>query len=425
MLFLMSTANSPTSGRLTPSWVSNLTRRGSKSPSIEDRSSNPGGLLVPGQASRSSDSEGSRSIHSTRSDGSQTRTFIGRISNKFQRKRSPSTAGYDALTPPILGLKDFKAGPFHDWKAAFAKYNQLVTNQVSKDGSGQSKEFADICAELEKQCGGPFIHGLPEPVFDLALLWCPTGAQYRKQHPALHPSWSWTGWEGAGVNFPFDPYNCPDIRQSEGDFLRSEIFYYNLGPSNSPWTVRRLRDQKVRLQVPYHGPFRGNTHPTTETDTLRFAAFTIPAESFKMCQVVDDDKHRMPYSELMDKENRHCGNIMDYRHLISASDDRERKFEYVLLSRSRRCPAKADTTRPSSNVAHPPGTPIWKDDRFLWDEALEDFDDSHFNDSEWCMLNVMLVEYQDEGWWERVAIGQMHEEVWQAQNPTRKDIVLR
>lgn len=144
-----------------------------------------------------------------------------------------------------------------------------------------------------------------------------------------------------------------------------------------------------------------------------------------MSQVVDDDRQKMPYSELMDGKGQHCGTIMDYEHLISAGGDRPRTLEYVLLSRNRRCAAKENTARPAANTAHPPGTPIWKDGRFLWDQALEDFDETKFEESEWCMLNVMLIEYQEEGWYERVAVGQMHETAWKAQNPKRKEVVLR
>ncbi|KAF2642628.1 hypothetical protein P280DRAFT_383703, partial [Massarina eburnea CBS 473.64] len=320
----------------------------------------------------------------------------------------------------------------HNWKLGFSKYNQLVTNQVSKEQSYESEEFINICKSLTQQCGEGFVHGLPEAVWDLALLWCPTGKLLRKPHTTPEPSWSWTGWEGSGVNFPLDPHSCPDNRELEGDYFRSEVVNFHIGTLEKPWTIRREKKQSLRIDyIPYfHAPW-GVQRPQEYSDTLRFTASTISADSFRTVQLMSDNEEELPYSELMDEKNQHCGNIMDYRNLISpedtppAEDTPKRTFEYVLLSRSRRFPVEHNTKRPALNTAHPPGMPIWENNRFLWDQTLDDFDSDKFGENEWCMLNVMLIEHQTEGFAERVAIAQIHEEAWQAQNPVKKDICLR
>lgn len=75
---------------------------------------------------------------------------------------------------------------------------------------------------------------------------------------------------------------------------------------------------------------------------------------------------------------------------------------------------------------HPPGTPIWDGGRFVWDEEVVDFDEEVYENREWCMLNVMLIRWDEErGFAERVAVGRMHEDAWAKLGPQRKDIVLR
>ncbi|KAF1956877.1 hypothetical protein CC80DRAFT_366325, partial [Byssothecium circinans] len=316
----------------------------------------------------------------------------------------------------------------HNWKFGFCKYNQLVTNQVSKTESFQPKEFSDICKVLTKsqECGGRFVHGLPEAMFDLALLWCPTGKLMRNEHPSSEPSWSWRGWYGAGANFPFDPYSCPDIQSQQGTLFMSEVSNYQIGPKGTPWTINREKKQPLRIQyLPYYHVPNGAQWPQEEADTLRFTSTTISAKGFKAIQLINDKEEELPYSELIDDKDQHCGNIMDYREFVSDKDGKLHKLEFVLLSRNRRFPSNENTKRTAINTAHPPGTPIWDNGRFLWDESLEEFDSTKFKDHEWCTYNAMLIEHQEEGWAERVAIAQIHEDVWKARNPQKKDICLR
>lgn len=74
---------------------------------------------------------------------------------------------------------------------------------------------------------------------------------------------------------------------------------------------------------------------------------------------------------------------------------------------------------------HPPGTPIWDGERFVWDEEVVDFDEEVFAKGEWCMLNVMLVRWDEmRGVAERVAVGRIHEDAWRKLEPVRKEVVL-
>jgi hypothetical protein len=450
----MSTEMPSPSGRLTPSsFIGKISRRGSRAQKIDDASPNPGGLLVPRDTSRSSDSEESRSIRSNAS--SQARKFFRQLSTRGLQ-RSPSSVALDGQTPPVLKPKDFKNGDINSWKDGFRKYNQLVTNQISKDTSEKctkdhvhspkgckkvpahkSKDFLDICKILTKECdkdyrGRGFVHGLPEAMFDLALLWCPTGHLTREAHPSSEPSWSWTGWDGTGVNFPLDISSCPDLPrrdpEKEGkDFMfKSEVKNYWIGPEEDRWEIRREKKDPLRIAYPSHYALpTGEKRPVDKTDTLQFEAFTISAEGFTTEQLRRDNDEHLAASALMDDKKHQCGVVMDYNHLISINDDRPRVLEFVLLSRNFRCVPPEHMKRGGSNTAHPPKMPVWENDAFSWDSVLEEFDPDHFQESEWCMLNVMLIEHQAEGWAERVAIATIHEDVWKAAGPKLKPVVLR
>jgi len=75
-------------------------------------------------------------------------------------------------------------------------------------------------------------------------------------------------------------------------------------------------------------------------------------------------------------------------------------------------------------LMHPPGTPIWDGERFVWDEEVADSDETIFTPGPWKMLNVMLIKWVD-GFAERVAIARIHEDAWTQNYPAKKDIVLR
>jgi len=59
--------------------------------------------------------------------------------------------------------------------------------------------FAGATEAMSSTFPGGIFHGLPMFYFDLALLWQPQEAIFRRNSDNNHafPSWSWTGWKGA------------------------------------------------------------------------------------------------------------------------------------------------------------------------------------------------------------------------------------
>jgi hypothetical protein len=294
--------------------------------------------------------------------------------------------------------------------------------QISPDQTYDPATFAKATKTLTKNCGGQLIHGLPEAAFDFALLWCPTSDLTPRD--SSEPSWSWTAYSGS-VNFPFDPSTCPDLYsapKSDGELFRSEIATFTIGPPASPYTIRRETPDVLRAKyAPYFHAARG-TDARTDSHTLRFRTAAISADGFSSAQMHFEGKE-LACSELLDDQHQQCGVLMDRLSALEEPDPLG-QYEFVLLSRNFRGDAKQETRRSANPTVHPPGTPIWDGERFVWDQMVEDFDEKVYKEGDWCMLNVMLIRWNGE-FAERLAVARIHEDAWKARGPVRKDIVLR
>lgn len=332
------------------------------------------------------------------------------------RIRSASNASIPKDQNQEPGFKEID-----DWFSGFQRYNQFVT---MSEQPHTTPDFTKAAKQLTKNCGGNFVHGLPEAMFDYSLLWCPADASAARNDS--EPSWSWTSHKGR-INFPFDPTSCPDtftLPRSTGENFRSEIQNFHIGSPTTPYTIRRDKHSSLRIRYPpyFHAP-RGHD-PTLESTSLRFTAQTIPADGFTAAQLHYADRE-IPCSQLINCDGIHVGVLMSHESAISAPHYHG-PYEFVLLSRNKRVEPAEGTKKPRSGVMHPPGTPIWDGEGFVWDEEVVDFDEGAFEKGEWCVLNVMLIRWDEgRGVAERVAVGRMHEDAWEKLGSVRKDIVLR
>jgi hypothetical protein len=369
----------------------------------QSRPSTSNGLLTPRPTTSRTNSEESR----------KSRASFRGVVNRLRSSSSASSLG---------GKSRVDDNDIHDWFQGFRRYNELVTTEISPNHSYDPSAFSKATRTLTKNCGGQLIHGLPEAAFDFGLLWCPTSELTRRDN-TNEPTWSWTAFHGA-VNFPLDPTTCPDISnapKSSGEIFRSEITNFHIGPAASQYTIRREKNGSLRTKYPpyFHAP-RGSD-ASVESNILRFSAYTISADSFHSTQLHHHGAE-IPCSQLFNAKNQHCGVIMDR---LSALDEPSPigPFEFVLLSRNLSREAVSHTRRPTSSVIHPPGTPIWDGETFLWDEVVAEHDES-YEEGEWSMCNVMLVRWHGDVA-ERVAIARMHEDAWVEMGPVRKEVVLR
>ncbi|KAI4698749.1 hypothetical protein J4E81_005360 [Alternaria sp. BMP 2799] len=410
-LLVMSTDPPSTFERLSPSWIRRPMSRRSTSPQKESRPTTANGLLAPEPASTFSNSDGTRS---PRSSSSSRRGSIIEFVTRFRSSSNASVASNKSQDPT-----DFSE--IENWFYGFRRYNQLVSTTTSPSKTDQPQDLTKSFKKLTKKCGGQFLHGLPEAVFDFSLLWCPAGHLTRKDNN--EPSWSWTAYDGP-VNFPFDPTTCPDVYKlprSEGEWFQSEILHFHVGPESAQYTVRREKENSLRIKYPpyFHAP-RGSDH-TNESNTLRFTAATISADAFT-AEPNTYEGNETPSSQLINSDGKTCGAIMDYESELSKPSSTG-PFEFVLLSRNLWREPNPDNSKPGSNTMHPTGTPIWNGQRFIWDERVVDHDEC-FEMGPWKMLNVMLIKWVGE-YAERVAVARIHEDEWKKHSPSKQDIVLR
>ncbi|KAF2739703.1 hypothetical protein EJ04DRAFT_519355 [Polyplosphaeria fusca] len=409
----MSTEPPPRSSKsLKPSSAFSIFRK----PSLQDGDLRPSsrGALTPKPTTSTTESDESRSTRSSQSRRSSS------IRDLVTRLRSSSNV--TLVEGPKLEESDFKK--IDSWWNGFEGYSQLVTLETSLDDAYAGARFAAICGILSKIAGNSsFFHGLPERAIDLALLWCPAGPTTRRKD-SEEPSWSWTGWEGQ-VNFPFDPSNCPDLRRlprSEGELFRSEISEFRVGPPESQYCLRREQDTAMRstYATHFHAPY--GKEPNADTNTLRFSAFTINADSgFDVEQMENHDDRQLACSSLLVNKNT-CGILMDFEERLF-KPHYAGEYEFVLISRNRYHEASKQPNAPTIPTYHPPGTPIWNGERFLWLQQIWEHDEV-YPEGPWKMLNVMLIRWHGD-YAERVAVGKIHEDEWQKHKPTRRNIVLK
>lgn len=128
-----------------------------------------------------------------------------------------------------------------EWDRAFAFYAEIILEYSWKRLSYPYDiidAFSGVLDALEQYSGWTFLNGLPDALFDYALLWAPADITERRPPPPgqpkyYFPSWSWCGWIG-GVDFNviFD-FALQDLRSCV------EKLGHRYGNSSSLLPVRR------------------------------------------------------------------------------------------------------------------------------------------------------------------------------------------
>ncbi|KAF2473971.1 HET-domain-containing protein [Lindgomyces ingoldianus] len=309
---------------------------------------------------------------------------------------------------------------FTDWQV----YLQCRSNLRSEDG---------ISAMMEESGGGTFQYGLPEAIFDLALLWIPTQPLKRlcpKYDPSscadYIPSWSWAGWLGpvehlsGRQNLENVVYSAP---QMDLPRLTSEIASFQIERGDEAHSIRRsigvpyqiitypekTYQQPVPSQPSFSGPelcFSAEAVSVVDFRLQKFYVFNVnprnPIDIRDLVYNPEDTTSATQIQTIICTENgEKVGHLMDNISNCSWGVHGAR-FEFILLSRTKPEPGGIRTSS---------GLPCFP----VSVEALDEKD----------VLNVMLIRWTHRGRYaERVAIGLMAKLAWWSANPTRKMIRL-
>lgn len=304
-----------------------------------------------------------------------------------------------ASSPALLRAADYKK----EWNEFFGLYSRVVYMYSARDLSYPSDildAFSGVLAGLNHCFGASFIFGLPEAIFDVALLWRPRSKsisiiQRRQESEPTNsksilsfPSWCWTGWVGgSGYHFGSQTLHWGQIKSAKFNVL-SEVTSFAIINQGVVRYIERDHSTFYRrsdLEDTPSPPLPTN-HKLNAT-VLQFFALATPAEAFHVKYYSNRDA-TLAFLDAQEKVRGYLydGGVLNSQPLESPT------FEFVLLSR---------VSRPFEE---------WKSF-----EDIEKF--------KWDIVNVLLIKWNGE-FAERVAIGFMHANLWEKSQPVRKWIRL-
>jgi hypothetical protein len=207
------------------------------------------------------------------------------------------------------------------WSKDFYHYTHLLEDYTSRQLSYQGDlllAFSGIQTRFMISSGGDFICGLPEVVFDQALLWVPKGKRIldRRTDPVSlsssisiqAPSWSWTGWHGPVENVLSNSMRLEDLIPS---IQRFEIYGPNVRRSVQRHPARagdpeREAEELAKLRVVGEccvdsSPFQ-TYFLVFETDTIQLKRFRVFERSLLTRTLANCGK-----TGILDENGKGCG----------------------------------------------------------------------------------------------------------------------
>ncbi|KFY24758.1 hypothetical protein V491_02032 [Pseudogymnoascus sp. VKM F-3775] len=338
------------------------------------------------------------------------------------------------------------------YSPAFNIYEGLVKSYCGRQLSYQSdilSAFSGIMSALQERHGWKFTSALPEQIFGLALLWRPMTSSRPRFRCKLDeagssfdkfPSWCWSAWEG---DIYWDPwrtnsYAANDIRfktEVENFEVKDETGWRKINP-NIELENFTLKDQPLTTSKPLlslreevtmrdHGIPEGSL---PDVPVIRFWAEAIELGSLYVSfekKLPEDSSYTvssMSWIETFNKmwiydiENHHCGTLSGREPSQDNLSDDISKHELILLSRCYQdvvTDADIETSLDRLPTEYPQSQEYYQ----------AAFDTSRYVPTMDWALNVMLVERR-EGYYIRMAVGQIHSDAWEKAGPCKKLVRL-
>jgi hypothetical protein len=298
------------------------------------------------------------------------------------------------------------------WRA----YCQLVRQHTSRNLSYNSdilNAFAGIIAELRRYNPTAFMQGLPLRFIDVALFWYQIGPLRRREVDHIlddksqrldFPSWSWAGWVGP-ISYALD--------SAEGSiYPESDIDSFTLNYAEDYQLSGKMQNE---AKAPQHRswapltvaiPKEHNSH-----HVLTFSAKAFGAASFKFDVDRFPSEDELPVSKILDADSKQCGILLDAAKLGSQMQGELSSlppaYQFIILSHTKR------------TLSRRGGFTCYLDDGYLepfgWEYSMLT--------GPWRCENIMLVRKVGQ-FYERVAIGMVHEKVLETLQTVRQTICL-
>ncbi len=301
------------------------------------------------------------------------------------------------------------ANPKRRFDSLFEEYVDQVSEYSARGFSHTSDvldAFAGLAAVWQDVAGWEVMEAVPEPALAHALLWYPVQLCRRRVasaadgSPSAHfASWSWAGWIGKVL-----VDNARECRRLEHISMRIV-----------PQPLPRLS------AVPVNTLEIRSTVAVLRVSTERVLLLGQPESQYISISL-----------GMYDSLGRHCGVVRGLYVPFVEKIEKQQEYECLLLSR--------DMTFSMNNLNNPhipgqwvdlePGEKaaqllrfIETDGESILGEPVCEYDPETFSRKDWKALNVLLLEKNGE-FYERVALGFVHEDAWNAVSPREKTVCL-
>ena len=327
------------------------------------------------------------------------------------------------------------------WPNTFASYSQLIETYSSKNFTYPEdilRAFSGAQTVLQKMYGWSFSYGLPEQIWDHALLWRPKDVLHRRvleetpkaDYQSALPTYSWAAWTGPVTYRPFDLGLVSKVDQFElysgqsvkvikrtrqkllKDLGHENVWGYDPPILSKPTVPRRPQSSKdwfplgrlrsLDLDPPTYSASKSvewlqfwASSALMRVSTTDFDSLTEKPTSSKYHGASDVEvstRDKYPGLWIHSIDNRKAG----YLWKAPLIDLKDGVHELILLSQSRLHDSRYDSFSLKTRGLGYDGD---------------------------CMLNVMLIRWRED-FAERITIGRLSESAWSQAAPKQKLIKL-
>ena len=303
-------------------------------------------------------------------------------------------------------LDIFGRPPLQALGVAWDAYKALVAEFTRRNltyPTDTLNAFAGISAALQNQLGTHFTCGLPECFLDVALHWTPDTLHVpmvRNQH---FSSWSWAGWLGrARINgglhenryaLTYPVYTKNDLRLMIDDV---SIYYHT--------PHRKMQFCSLAQHEAHVSAGQRGNEARRGWDILCFTAFSAGLSTFSLYVCGSA-------MGIYDREGAQCGVLFASPSSPIFANWSGSTCEIVLLSRS------ANVGKIVELMSHMTSTELDSPDA-AWDRR------AYPKTEKWNVCNIMLIMWNGD-FAERLCLGCMNEDAWNATKLRKKRITLR
>lgn len=342
----------------------------------------------------------------------------------------------DKVNPLLGGPITATSSTWADFFEAYMLLVKLYTKKNLTYSSDILDAFQGIATSLTKRLSSGFVNGLPEAVFDIALLWRPVRKPRPTRRKAFvsrtsstlqhHPSWCWSGWVGQATFLMDHEFRNTAV----APFNQRVSFVLGLSPKDGKLPLKPMistftlcSDGKTRTISRDPALFEetgdlaetGQQSMEKEAETippglqvLLFKTTSVDIDSFEIAVEGIDESYHLHNRE----DGQLCGKFYPSVESFRVEDGSASRREYILLS-----------------LLEWPKTDehfwlFWGSDSDVARQRIAD----HWAQplpQRWYIAVVMMIEWNEsDAYAERLGIGVVTLDAWEERRPVEKWIKL-